>query len=207
MRFVLFVEGDTERKGLPEFLKRWLDARFPTTRTGVHPVHFVGSSLLLKDACTKAHQHLQDPAVIAVVALLDLYGRGGYPEDRRTVHDRYVWARRHLEKAVDHPRFRHFLAVHESEAWLLSDSSIFPRSIREALPKGLREPEDIDFGKPPSVLLNLLYVKATGRRYKKVVNGKDLFDRLDPEVAYQKCPHLRQMLDEMSRLAIEAGQP
>jgi hypothetical protein len=27
MKFVLFVEGYTEKKALPEFLKRWLDPR------------------------------------------------------------------------------------------------------------------------------------------------------------------------------------
>jgi hypothetical protein len=44
-----------------------------------------------------------------------------------------------------------------------------------------------------------------GRHYKKRVHGADLFAKLDPEVAYGKCPHLKMMLDEMLRLAEEAG--
>lgn len=39
------------------------------------------------------------------------------------------------------------------------------------------------------------------RTYKKVVNGKDLFGRVDPAVAYEKCPRLRELLDKMLDLA------
>ena len=36
--------------------------------------------------------------------------------------------------------------------------------------------------------------------------GKELFDKLNPEVAYGKCPHLKDLLDEMLRMAKEKGQ-
>jgi len=44
-----------------------------------------------------------------------------------------------------------------------------------------------------------------GRSYKKVTYGKELFDQLSPEIAVQKCPRLKEMLDEMLKLAKTAG--
>ena len=39
-----------------------------------------------------------------------------------------------------------------------------------------------------SPLVERLYSLKTGRKYKKVNNGRELFGRLDPYVAYGKCP-------------------
>ncbi|MHB1397702.1 MAG: hypothetical protein ACYDAI_05805 [Trichloromonadaceae bacterium] len=55
--------------------------------------------------------------------------------------------------------------------------------------------------KPPAKLLERLYSQKTGRRYKKVSLVKELFGRLDPNVAYGKCPRLRELLDKMLELA------
>ncbi len=41
MRFILFVEGYTEDKALPEFLKRWLDPRL-TNPVAIRTVRFEG---------------------------------------------------------------------------------------------------------------------------------------------------------------------
>jgi hypothetical protein len=42
-------------------------------------------------------------------------------------------------------------------------------------------------------------------KYKKVTHGKEFFDKLDPEVAYQKCSRLKDLLDDMLKMAKEAG--
>lgn len=73
MKFILFCEGDTERKALPNFLKRWLDPRLGKP-IGIKPVGFAGWPELVKDAPTKARLHLNNNDVIAVISLLDLYG-------------------------------------------------------------------------------------------------------------------------------------
>jgi len=39
----------------------------------------------------------------------------------------------------------------------------------------------------------------------KVTNGRELFGRLDPNVAYGKCPRLRELLDVMLTLADKAS--
>jgi uroporphyrinogen-III decarboxylase len=53
--------------------------------------------------------------------------------------------------------------------------------------------------------LEWLYDSQIKRTYKKVVNGKELFGKLDPDVAYQKCPKLKEMLDKMLELSAKAG--
>lgn len=147
--------------------------------------------------------YLKQKDVIAVIALLDLYGPTIYPNDKQSAASRYQRARKVLEEKVGHPRFRQFSAVHETEAWLFSDPGLFAPSIRNALPGKAQHPEKISFDEPPSKLPERVYKSKTGRTYKKVAHGKELSDRPDPNAAYRKCPRLRELLDEMLRLARE----
>lgn len=196
MGFVLFVEGYTEDKALPAFLKRWLDPRLDRP-VGIRTVRFDGWAALLKNAPLKASMYLNGPAkdgLIAVIALLDLYGPTFYPSNLIAGSARYTWARGHIEAKVNHPRFFQFFAVHEVEAWLLSDPRIFPAEVRKALPGKIAQPETVNFDEPPARLLKRLYVANTKRSYKKVANGRELFGRLDPEIAYRQCPKLKELL-------------
>lgn len=59
----------------------------------------------------------------------------------------------------------------------------------------------VNFKEPPAKLLERLYPLHVRRSYKKVVNGKELFGKLDPGIAYQKCPKLQELLDKMLDLA------
>jgi len=202
MKFILFVEGHTEKKALPEFFKRWLDPRL-RQRVGIQVVRFDGWSELIKDSPIKAGMYIKKQDVIAVIALLDLYGPTIYADKERGARECYDEAKREIEARVCCPGFYQFFAVHETEAWLLSDPGIFPPQIRSAFPARVQNPEEINFDQPPSKLLDSIYRDKTGRIYKKVTQGKELFDKLNPEVAYGKCPHLRELLDEMLRMAKE----
>lgn len=207
MKFVLFIEGYTER-AVPKFLKRWLDTRLAQP-VGIQAVRFDGWAEMVKDAPLKARLYLNAPKqdVIAVIALLDLYGLVlPYPPDRTTAADRYGWAKTHLEGKVNHPKFRQHFAVHETEAWLLSQSAIFPQEIRAGLAGKTQHPEAVNLDEPPAKLLDRVYQSKTGRHYKKVTNGEELFAKLDPAVAHEKCPRLKDLLDEMQKLAGDAGQ-
>ncbi len=203
MKFILFVEGHTEYKAVPSFLKRWLDPRLRRS-VGIKSVRFDGWAELVGDVSKKAHWYLDGPGkaeVIAVISLLDLYGPTIYPADARSTADRLQWGKNHIEGKVSHERFRHFFAVHETEAWLLSDPDIFPRSIRDGMPEMVATPEQVNFNTPPAKLLDSLYSRIQRNSYKKVVYGRQLFDKLDPNLAYQRCPALRNLLDEMLSLA------
>jgi hypothetical protein len=96
MKFVLFVEGHTEKKSLPQFLKRWLDPRL-TKPVGIKIVRFDGWSDFVKSAPTKALLYLNGPDrddIAAVIGLLDLYGPTFYPENKQTANERYDWAKK-----------------------------------------------------------------------------------------------------------------
>lgn len=208
MKFILFVEGHTENKALPQFIKKWLDPQLPSP-VGIKPIRFEGWHELVKDAPLKASMHLNGPErddIIAIISLLDLYGPTFYPSRLRVYEERYNWAKEYIEKQVNQPKFFQYFAVHEVEAWLLSDPSIFPIGVRGTLASKIENPEMVNFDEPPSKLLERLYPLHVRRSYKKVVNGKELFSRLDPNVAYQKCPKLKELFDKMLELCHQ-GHP
>ncbi len=134
MKLVLFVEGHTERKALPDFFKCWLDPRLPE-RIGIKVVRFEG-------------------------------WRDYYDE---------------IAKKVE------------------------PRPVEAALPGKCTRPESVNFDEPPAKLLERLYREKLRKSYKKVIDGASLFQALAPDVAYEKCPHLKQLLDEMLGLAKAAS--
>jgi hypothetical protein len=66
-------------------------------------------------------------------------------------------------------------------------------------------PERVNFDQPPAKLLNQVYNQKTRHDYKKTTHGKQLFAKLDPEIAADKCPRLKELLNEMLSLAEAAG--
>ena len=143
--------------------------------------------------------------LVGVVGLLDLYGLDIYPPNVTTVQQRYEWGVRHFQDQVDRDKFRMFFAVHEFEAWILGQPDILPRAVRDSLPPKTAKPEKVDFDEPPAKLLNRLYLSCTRKSYKKTTYGKQLFDRLDPNVVVEACPYLKEMLGQMLTMANTAG--
>jgi hypothetical protein len=174
----------------------------------IQPVRFNGWPELVKDTPKKAMLYLTGPRkddIVAVIALLDLYGPTIYPSNKKTAKARYEWAKGDLEGKVNHQRFRQFFAVHETEAWLLSNPNLFPVEIKNALPGKVKHPEEVNFDEPPAKLLDRLYQDKIKRTYKKTTDGYALFSKLDPEIAYKKCARLKELLDEMLSLAQSSG--
>lgn len=207
MKFVRFVEGHTEPKALPQFLKRWLDPRLPT-RVGIKAVRFEGWRDYCAEIGKKVSLNLSGNSaadIIAGIGLLDLYGPTFYPIDKVSTADRFRWAKSEIERQVGHPKFRQYFAVHETEAWLLSEPAVLPADVRRALPGASVAPEQVNFEEPPAKLLDRLYRKRLSRPYRKVIDGSNLFARLDPERAVEKCPYLKLLLEDMLSLAKSAA--
>jgi hypothetical protein len=207
MRFILLVEGDTEKLAIADFLKRWLDPQLKQP-LGVQVVNFHGNSQFVRKIVSKAQDYLAAPEageIMGVVGLLDLYGLDIYPVDRTTVKERHDWGVQHFQAQVSREKFRMFFAVHEFEAWILGQPDVLPREVREALPATVANPERIDFDEPPGKLLKRVYLSRTGRTYKKTTYGKQLFGKLAPDVVVGKCPYLKAMLSEMLAMAKAAG--
>jgi hypothetical protein len=204
LRFLLFVEGHTER-ALPAFLKRWLDPRLPQP-VRITPVRFEGWRHYREEIAKKVALNLSGKNgadVVGAIGLLDLYGPDIYPAGKVHAEERREWAKSFFEGHVGHPRFRQHFAVHETEAWLLADPALLPVEVRRALPGKCSQPERVNFDEPPGKLLERLYREKLSRKYKKVIDGRDLLSRLQPETAYEKCPSLKLLLDDMLALAAQ----
>jgi hypothetical protein len=204
MKFVVLVEGETETAVVGEFLGRWLNAK--GTRIGVQTSRAHDP----KGVVGKAAHYLakNDPEIVAVIGLLDLHELKLEipPHHSDNAKARFRWAKEYVEKQVNHPAFKMFFAVHELEAWLLSQPSVFKiQGVAKAVEsRAGNAPENVNLGEPPSKFLNAVFNKHTGKDYKKKTQGRTFFDRLDPEEAYKKCPHLKEMLDKMLLLAQSA---
>ncbi len=208
MKFVLLVEGQTEKYSAAAFIKRWLDPQLKQP-VGIQVVPFNGYAEPARKMATKAKMHLEGPKqdeIIAVEGLLDLYGPDFYPDTVTRAKERHDWGVAHFEKVVGFERFCMFFAVHEFEAWLLSQPEIFPKEVRNVLPgASAAQPERVNFNEPPAKLLDRTYKQATKKNYKKTTYGKQLFAKLDPAAAAEKCYYLKEMLNKLLLLAKAAG--
>jgi len=207
MKFVILVEGNTEEDNLEDFIGRWINPKIKQP-VKIEIDRFAGCPDFYKRAAEKTKAHLISPQakeIIAVIGLIDLYGPKFYPADKNTVQQRYDWAVDHFTNKVNHDKFRMFLAVHELEAWLLSQPTIFPSPVAQILKEESRDPETINFDEPPAKLLHRIYCDKLNKGYKKTVQGRNLFPKLDPDIAYDECPYLKNMLDQMLELAQKAG--
>ena len=208
MRFILFVEGDTEREVLPALLKRAVEPELGKA-VRVQPVNFHGWANLWRDVRQKADFYLRGPGhspeVIAVVSILDLYGPDIYPDRLKTTRERMEWAKAEVEKEIAHPRFRQFFAVHELEAWLLAQPEIFPPELRKDIHALSSKPEEVNFNRPPKRQLNALYEQRLKRGYLPRVDGAKLFRLVNPEIIRSKCPLFREMTAELIRLVSNPG--
>lgn len=206
MRFLLFVEGSTERDVLPDFFKRWLDPQLKAP-IAVKIIRFKGVGDYLNEIANKVHLSLtaaNSGEIIGAVGLIDLY-QSPRPENVSSVEQRIQILRQRIIDEVAHPRFSQHFAVHETEAWLLSDLTIFPENTRSAFPGKCAMPEQVNFDEPPAALLSSIYRNRLKRPYRKVIDGKNLFLNLDPNAARKKCPYLRGMMDSMLATARAAG--
>ena len=208
MKFIVLVEGDSEKLAIADFLKRWLDPRLAHP-VAVKAVNFQGNSQLVREIVGKTHDYLDGPGadeIIGIIGLLDLYGLDIYPPNLTAVEERYAWGVQHFQEQVKREKFRMFFAVHEFEAWILAQPDALPRAVRDALPHSVDVPERVNFNEPPAKLLNRIYLSCTRKTYKKTTYGKQLFAKLTPDVVAGKCPYLKTMLGEMLAMAQAAGQ-
>jgi len=211
LKFILFVEGETERIAVPDLMQRWFSARLGN-KIGVSPRNLNGWPNFLKDIGEQVKEHHASPKgekIIACVGLLDLYGpqhQDFFPKHAKTRDERYAAGVKKIEHLVDHPKFHMFFAVHETEAWLLAQPSVFDTNITNALTAKAKDPESVNFDTPPSILLGNLFRKENKKKkYKKVIEAKNRFPKIDPNVVYARCPYFKHMMDKLLDLAQKAG--
>lgn len=195
MKIVILAEGDTERAAR-EHLKRFLDARAAARpKVGLQTSIFDGG-LDERGVSGRAEKFLADKTVVGVIALVDVYPQfpGGAAEAKRTVR---AWL-------PEDPRCEVHVAKHDFEAWLLHGwQAIVKQSGVTSNPKpwGLR-PEDINHNNPPAHRLRDLFSQGKPpRKYKKPIDGKKLFEKLDLAQVAAVCPELKAFLNTLLRLS------
>ncbi len=210
-QIALFVEGDSEsgdarRQTLPIFIHKWLDPQLPQgQRVGITAVNFKGVSKYLDEMPRKVGLYLDNGRANFVVGLVDLYG---IPPDRidlsqcPRVEEKVIAARAYIRSLV--PKqfgelFRQHFAVHELEAWLLAYPEEWPAEVRHQIAE--RRPEQVNFNEPPAKFLKRIYKSVLGKNYKKTTTAKNLFPKIDPQIAIDKCPYSKQFMEDLLDLA------
>ncbi len=197
MRFVLIVEGDTEKRSIEGLVRT--DLKKKTGKNiGVTAVNIRGYGNFRRDLPGKVQKFINSPdkgEILAVIGLVDLYLTPFAKDVHLPVPERIATGRRFFEEQVNQDRFRMFFAVHEYEAWLLSDPDRFDAAIREKISIHAKKPEEVNNDEPPSRYLKRIYSEYLHREYKKTVDGKVLMGRINPEQVYEKCPNYREMID------------
>jgi hypothetical protein len=169
---ILYVEGDTEEH-LPQFFKRWLDPR-TQQKIAIKAVNLRGVSNYLGEVGRRARLALGEAKITGAVGLIDFF-RSTLPYPDGTLGEKYAWAQTKLQADVGHPRFRQHFAVHETEAWLLSDPKIFPAGVIEGA-LNTSSPEAINSQSPPGRRVKARYLSKLKRNYQKRTDALPVFE-------------------------------
>jgi hypothetical protein len=150
--------------------------------------------LLEKNVRGQAQEALHEPSTIGVIALTDVH-----PEFTDANH-----ARTEIKGWLPSDGRCHVhVARHDFEAWLLVGwTAILKQAgVGNKQPWGKR-PEEIDTGKPPAHRMAELFRQGhPPRNYKKPIDGKKLFEKLDLLEVAAACPEFKAFLNRLLSLA------
>ena len=197
-RIVVLCEGGTEELAVRHFVR------------GQWEVDGLASvSLSRRNLCGHpekvgplAREYFDKPDVLAVFALVDLYGMNLVthpPDDELDAKVRRVkgWLRNQIH---DHGRARDFfphVSVHEVEAWILAEGMALSRRLRDSGIRPDPQAESKNFQNPPSDRLNDLFRRIKSRRYEKIVDGTPLFKAMQFQPVYESCRYFREFYDDL----------
>jgi hypothetical protein len=191
--FVL-AEGATEM-AFKERLKRFLDdlaGDKPKVRLNIKPA---GGKVDKKEVKSRVPRYLSDDDCVGVIALTDVYPFYRDADEAKATLRSWM---------PDDKRCHAHTALHDFEAWLLSDwnAVLTLANIKNKKQWGAN-PESINLTKPPAHRLDELFNReATPRqKYSKVVQGKILMDKLDLVEAANKCTELKAFLNTLLKIA------
>ncbi len=190
MTVILLVEGDTET-ALKARLKQFLDERAeaenkPKVRLKTKDIMSLNPARLGRRVALE----LSDPAVTAVVGLIDVYPNFADAAE----------ARQFLNQAVgNEPRFYAHAAQFEVEAWLLPYWDAICRRVGVQQPPPGAQPEQVNRQNPPSKRLKELYQRAKPRprKYVKTIEMAAILRDKDLSLAAAQCPEFKAFLNTL----------
>jgi hypothetical protein len=205
-RIAVLCEGATEELALRHFVTRQWE------QDGLGSVSLDSRDLRghLDRVGRLACVDLDEPNVLAVFALVDLYGVSlvtHLPND--ALHAKVERVRAWLKNQLgDHTRAHDFLphvSVHEVEAWILAEGSALSRRLRDPGITPDPQAESKNFENPPSDRLNDLFRRTKSRRYHKILDGTPLFKTMRFEPVYRSCRYFREFYDDLTAVARRAA--
>jgi len=160
----------------------------------------------LEQVGTKACLYLDDPEVLGVFTLIDLYGMNRVKHSAEDSLDSKVKrVREWLKGRIGHARANDFfphLSVHEIEAWMFAEGSALATRLADPGTKPDNGAESRNFQNPPSKPLNELFLHSRLKRsYHKITDGRPLFSKMEFDPVYKTCRYFREFYDDLTAVA------
>ena len=206
MTIVIYCEGETEQRVLP-FLLNYFQARRRAdeaqARLSARSLNGVSAYLTKIGPAVRNRIDVEGDQV--VFGLIDFY-RCGLHFVRPKAQDTDTLARRveHLESQIHEliptgcrRHFHQHFAVHEIEAWILSDEEPLHKRLGDSQLGPWPRPEEVNLNKSPSTQIMELYWNKRRESYQKTTDGENLLRKANPDRIYEKCPYFREFVDEV----------
>ncbi len=199
-KIIVLCEGKTEQKAVKHFIEpQW-------KKDGLGSIALVTKNLNAKmeNVFDRVPIHRNEPAVLAVFTLIDLYGMNRVKhKSGSTVREKVEVVRMWLSDNLDTdlPGFFHpHVSVHEVEAWLLADGKCITSDVEPLL-----KAEEKNFQNPPKARIDAMLKKRRhGDGYGEVKDGTTMFKRARFDIVYQSCPHFKAFYDDLKQVAQKA---
>lgn len=219
----IIVEGQTEE----QFFKRNLQQYYinqtgdyqhylqvvvmPSKKNTYARIH-KGGSIHYNNCMANVKRFLQQTGHCELVLLVfDYYGlhesfRDHLNASHSTLATKIVAIQERLEKAINNPRFKFRLQVHEFEALLFSDIQTIHQHFKADSMLKVLEKILSDFGGNPE-LINDHPSTAPSKRliqlfphFRKTADGLQIIDKIPVRVLRQQCQHFNKMLQLLDDL-------
>lgn len=203
-RIVILCEGETEEIAVKHFISRQWEVDGLRT-VGLHPINLASK---LEDVFDYVPRYRRDPQVIAVFALIDLYGMNRV---QHRAHDELAdkisrvktWLRKNYGDDLMSFFYPH-VAVHEVEAWLLAEGKCLAKRLKDLNIQPDPNAETKNFIDYPSKHIDSLFKSRRGDGYHKTNDGSPLFKCLQFEPVYDTCQYFREFYNQLKSVGQSA---
>lgn len=200
-KIVVLCEGKTEEIAIQRFVRRQWDAE----GHGSAELMLINLKGKLLDIGRKTPRFLDGPDVLAVFTLIDLYGTDRVQHSAEdSLGTKVKRVQDWLTGQFQHPRARDFyphLGVHETEAWLLAEGVALAKRLNDSNLRPDPHAESKDLQRPPSKIINDLFLTRRGDRYQKILDGGPLFAAAQFQPVYETCRYFRSFYDDLKHVA------
>lgn len=207
-RIVVLCEGDTEELAVRHFIRRQWEVD-GLAAVGLEPRNLNGQP---KKLGPFALDYLDEPDVLAVFTLVDLYGMTLVthpPNDELDAKVERVrkWLRNQIQSHGRSADFFPHVSVHEVEAWILAEGTALSHRLGDPGIKPDPQAELKNFQNPPKKRIDELCRRKKKTRYKEIADGQPLFSRMAFQPVYGSCRYFREFYDDLRVVARRQPSP